>query len=713
MSGRNPARLRADTRHRLPGNLFRMFIVTMKVSLTTHQQAELTIKLPIQLTGRPRVICTTLLVFLVVSWINRSEPGEIIKAGISNPLNFNFRNYLGKGPALDPDIRIFALDDTTVEYLQNNDLTLTDWGQLLKGLAESRPAAIYIDKLFGAGHDEEEARAFRETLHSFPTPVVNGSYFSKRPIPYKQPLPLDKPEYDLERALAGGSKEHLEGMDFLQVRRAWFYGPHPNLYHAFRQTGHIVYGGAGRVPVMVRIAPDKIIPHLTMLGGQEFVIEDGRIRVNGHTIPTDASGRVLVNLIDTKTLWKKTLRLKNLIAQTRAGNSIARYFKPGQRIVILPGNHTGGTDFLQTPVGVIPGGFIVVSLLNSMLKGEWLVPLKWHFPWFLAAAIFGAAFGILFSPIAWLILGLIALLLITISGLLAFSYASVLVPWFFICLAFTATSVLEFSIKMQRKLREKRDAFIKRRTMHVAAMEVHRSLIPPVHDLQGIETDSFYSATEDVGGDWYGIYQTDPHTIYAMIGDVSGHGFSSALLVGAVSGCVDATLSMIREQEMSIPDGLRELDEKISHTVIHTGARAHHMMTMAMVGIDLRSQRGYYMNRGHTQIMLLHKGQVSGMLSPGSILGHPGKSSNIQSFPLVENDILFFYTDGLVENCGPDGRTMSIRTLRQALTSQSSVQKITNDVLREARAIWKGQPNSDDISFFSLRISQEPLRRIS
>ena len=44
---------------------------------------------------------------------------------------------------------------------------------------------------------------------------------------------------------------------------------------------------------------------------------------------------------------------------------------PGDVVVMITHYATGNTDFLDSPWGHIPGGYILLSSINSVLRGEW------------------------------------------------------------------------------------------------------------------------------------------------------------------------------------------------------------------------------------------------------------------------------------------------------------------------------------------------------
>ncbi|NRA45437.1 MAG: hypothetical protein HRU09_10835 [Oligoflexales bacterium] len=53
-------------------------------------------------------------------------------------------------------------------------------------------------------------------------------------------------------------------------------------------------------------------------------------------------------------------------------NQIPNIVEPDDIVLILPNMYTGSTDFHSSPLGYVPGGFFIASIINSTLNGKWL-----------------------------------------------------------------------------------------------------------------------------------------------------------------------------------------------------------------------------------------------------------------------------------------------------------------------------------------------------
>src|SRR5690606_41178774 len=100
-------------------------------------------------------------------------------------------------------------------------------------------------------------------------------------------------------------------------------------------------------------------------------------------------------------------------------------------VVILPAMFTGHTDMVQTPFGIMPGGFIMSSLVNSTVTGDWLTVSRWQNILPCLFAFIGTFFAINLSAVPFIASLFGGMLLITFAGLGSFAYFGLVVPWLF------------------------------------------------------------------------------------------------------------------------------------------------------------------------------------------------------------------------------------------------------------------------------------------
>jgi PAS domain S-box-containing protein len=236
------------------------------------------------------------------------------------------------------------------------------------------------------------------------------------------------------------------------------------------------------------------------------------------------------------------------------------------------------------------------------------------------------------------------------------------------------------------------------------AATLQRSLLPPaLPDIPGIELAArYFPAGEglEVGGDFYDAFQTGENTWSLVIGDVCGKGPQAA----AVTGLTRHTLrgAAVRER---LPSGsLRVLNDALlalqEHRTFCTVVKARLRVTPDAVDLVLACG-------GHPlPILIPADGELAEVGSWGSLVGffeEPDFTDEMVS--LSPGDVVFFYTDGLVEGRG-DQMAGGEQRLREVLgkVAGASAEEIAERVERAVREEERA-PVQDDTAFLVLRRS--------
>jgi len=217
----------------------------------------------------------------------------------------------------------------------------------------------------------------------------------------------------------------------------------------------------------------------------------------------------------------------------------------------------------------------------------------------------------------------------------------------------------------------------------------------------------YYRSAEISGGDWFGYFEDEvQQRLYLFVGDVTGHGVPSSLITGTAAGSIYSTLYAFRSAgvQLSLEETLITLVKATNQTVLETGAKVDRLMTMVFVGIDTKTGAGTMISAGHQPGLLLGRNRISGLKAAGSPLGHRADGNwKPRSFQLEKGDALFLFTDGLLENVGPQGEKMNFRTLEKILENSRSPHDLRRQILEDAFHVWKEHKPSDDVTFLLVR----------
>lgn len=179
-----------------------------------------------------------------------------------------------------------------------------------------------------------------------------------------------------------------------------------------------------------------------------------------------------------------------------------------------------------------------------------------------------------------------------------------------------------------------------------AALALQHSLLPSrLPDIPGLDLAARYVPGHDlgIGGDWYDVFTLPSGWLGAVIGDVSGHGLPSAVVMGRIR-------SALRAYALDSDDpaaALTSLDRKIHH--FEAGA----LTTAVYALITPDRTRVCLSSAGHLPPLLAVPGQptkpVSLTVDRPLGVGRPAASRRTTVLDLPPGAALVFYTDGLVE----------------------------------------------------------------
>lgn len=203
-----------------------------------------------------------------------------------------------------------------------------------------------------------------------------------------------------------------------------------------------------------------------------------------------------------------------------------------------------------------------------------------------------------------------------------------------------------------------------------------------------------------VGGDFFNYFVLPDARLALLVGDVSGKGVSAALLMANIQATLRARLP--HETDLAqLADRLdRELDENTPGGVYLT-------LFLAILETDGRLLR--YVNAGHNpQFVIRRHGGIDALGSTGMPIalyaGHGYTESHVALEP---GDLLFFYTDGLIEAENEAGDMIGAERL-QAMLAAERAQEI-GTVMRHVEqqvADFRGKVElGDDATMMALRIS--------
>lgn len=377
--------------------------------------------------------------FLGMLLFTKTRFREAIELSVTQRIDFPVRRQLGDVPSLDHRLKIFSLDHQTLTELQTENVSADDWLNLLLAVMERRPAMILIDKDFGLpiAKDAQVRREFRNALRSG-VPIVGSLFFSDAPVPAREPLPLERSDFDISKLL----KDPI-APNWMVSTEGVPYGPHESVASAFSYLGYTRSFSGPFVYPFVDKTGGHVVPHWSLYAGAPLKIEKGKLFTSVGEVPLDSHGRILPDLASPAFYARQILSLVGTFQKAREGAPLDR-IKPNDVVAILTRLTPDTPDASESHV--------LISLLNSVLTGRWLKSVSGEPIMVFLACLAGTLVSFLLEPLAcaaFVAMGIIALAAL---GLILFLNGLIL-PWLTLCLSFIFAAGLVAAEKFAARAR--------------------------------------------------------------------------------------------------------------------------------------------------------------------------------------------------------------------------------------------------------------------
>jgi PAS domain S-box-containing protein len=228
------------------------------------------------------------------------------------------------------------------------------------------------------------------------------------------------------------------------------------------------------------------------------------------------------------------------------------------------------------------------------------------------------------------------------------------------------------------------------------ARSVQQRLFPasPPH-VPGFDFHGASFVNDVTGGDYFDFVPLPGECLAIAIGDVSGHGFDSALLMAETRAVLRATAQTTSEPSEILT---------VVNRVLHADTEAHRFATLLLAVLHVPSRTLAYSSAGHPPGYVLDaRGAVKSELpATGLPLGlFPDSVYETRTTPRVEpGDTVVLLTDGVTDSGAPEvelfGAGRALDVVRSSLGTPSA--EIVDRLYRAVRAFERGGPQRDDVT---------------
>ena len=235
------------------------------------------------------------------------------------------------------------------------------------------------------------------------------------------------------------------------------------------------------------------------------------------------------------------------------------------------------------------------------------------------------------------------------------------------------------------------------------AREIQQRLYKPNISVPGFDiAGATYSAVE-TGGDYFDFISMPDGHIGLVIGDVSGHGIGSALIMAQTRAYLRAFVKMETDPGIILTWLNQELTADLSEM---------HYVTLILARLDPQRNLLDYSSAGHLPAYLLNgSGDTSQIMeSTGIPLGFikDYKYYKSEQIKLAPDNILAFFTDGLVETKTHDEIEFGFDRALEIINNhrQSTACQIVEKLYRETFSFSKNQAQKDDITSVICKVNR-------
>lgn len=203
---------------------------------------------------------------------------------------------------------------------------------------------------------------------------------------------------------------------------------------------------------------------------------------------------------------------------------------------------------------------------------------------------------------------------------------------------------------------------------------------------------------DQCGGDWWIRAGLDSRRVVIGVGDVTGHGLSTALVATSATSAFAAAMKM---REASQIDAAM-LCTSLNQILFHVG-RGEYQMSTALAVIDVEAEEVDFAAGAHPNPCVFNRfdGKLSSLAARGALLGASnGSSYQARRAKIRPGDIIVWYTDGLTECRDGSDKLYGFQRLCQVVQANKDLpaELLRDAIVADAKQYSQGMPQQDDIT---------------
>ncbi len=237
------------------------------------------------------------------------------------------------------------------------------------------------------------------------------------------------------------------------------------------------------------------------------------------------------------------------------------------------------------------------------------------------------------------------------------------------------------------------------------AREIQQNLLPKCNpDLPGIDIAGQSVYCDETGGDFYDFLLPEKNLgnkIRIVLGDVSGHGISSAILM--------ATARAFFRQRSTMPGDLGNVVSDVNQLLCHDVEDSGNFMTLFCMEMDTSVQTIKWSRAGHDPVLLydIKENKFSELQGDGIALGLDDgwEYKEYKVNDELKDKIAILYTDGIWEAKDASGKQFGKIRLKEVIMNNChlTAQQILDSVFKSFNSFLQSVKYQDDATLIIVK----------
>ena len=238
------------------------------------------------------------------------------------------------------------------------------------------------------------------------------------------------------------------------------------------------------------------------------------------------------------------------------------------------------------------------------------------------------------------------------------------------------------------------------------AMEVQQNLLPKENPIiKGLDIAGKSIYCDETGGDYYDFIKLDGNRdgkIAIVVGDVSGHGVPSALLM--------ATARAFIRQRADLPGDPSRVISDVNRQITADVEDSGQFMTLFYMTVDQDNRSLEWVRAGHDPGIFYDpkKDLFENLDGPGMALGIDGEYNYVANRKegLAEGQIIVLGTDGIWEALNPQGEMFGKESLYRIVreNAQAEASMLLDGIIDHLNQFSDGVSLEDDVTLIVVKI---------